>query len=199
MTNTTPDTQKYRNQLKLNLLKICPDLNLFELEELTQKTSLKIIDKNEIFIKADSYSDSIYFIVQGMVRVYYEKEGKEITNVLLTEGDVIAGSYSYITGGKNFSNYQALEYTLALCISNQELEELYQKYHSIERLGRKIVERYYASFMKKTYDVLFLSTEERYNTFVQNNRALFNRISLKYIASYLGITQETLSRLRSKH
>lgn len=91
MTNTTPDTQKYRNQLKLNLLKICPDLNLFELEELTQKTSLKIIDKNEIFIKADSYSDSIYFIVQGMVRVYYEKEGKEITNVLLTEGDVIAG------------------------------------------------------------------------------------------------------------
>ncbi len=198
MTNTASDIQKFRNQLKQDLLKICPNLNLNELEELVQKTKLKKIAKNEIFIKVDSYSDSVYFIIQGMIRVFYEKEGKEITNILLTEGDVIAGSYSYITGGRNFSNYQALEYTLVLYISNYELEELYKKYHSIERLGRVIVEQYYASFMKKTYDVLFLSAEERYNTFVTNHRELFNRISLKYIASYLGISQETLSRLRAK-
>ncbi len=198
MKEAISDIQKYRNQLKENLLQICPNLNLEELEELAQKTTLMKIAKKEIFIKTESYSDKIYFIIKGMVRVFYEKENKEITSVLLVEGGVLAGSYSYITGDKNFCNYQALEDTTVLWLSNNELEILYKKYHSIERLGRVIIEKYYASFMKKSYDVLFLSAEERYNTFVINHRELFNRISLKYIASYLGISQETLSRLRAK-
>jgi hypothetical protein len=53
--------------------------------------------------------------------------------------------------------------------------------------------------MKKTFDVLFLSAEERYHLFIKDNNDLLNRIPLRYIASFLGITQETLSRLRAKH
>ena len=194
-------TQKieiYRNLLKKDLLRICPSLNANELELLAQKTTLAQFSKNEIIINAGSYSDKVYFIIKGMVRIFYVKENKEITNVLLAESSVLAGSYSFITGNKNFSTYQAIEKTIALYITNEDLEELYQKHHSIEHLGRLIIEQYYAKFMKKTYDILFLSAEERYTTFVNNHPELLNRIPLKYIASYLGIAQATLSRLRAK-
>ena len=68
----------------------------------------------------------------------------------------------------------------------------------MEHLGRVMIQAYYAAFIKKTYDVLSLSADDRYQLFVKENSGLLNRISLKYIASYLGITQETLSRLRAK-
>lgn len=198
MKPATHDIETYRNLLKKDLLRISPSLNANELELLAQKTTLAQFSKNEIIINAGSYSDKVYFIIKGMVRIFYVKENKEITNVLLAESSVLAGSYSFITGNKNFSTYQVIEKTITLYITNEDLEELYQKHHSIEHLGRLIIEQYYAKFMKKTYDILFLSAEERYTTFVNNHPELLNRIPLKYIASYLGIAQATLSRLRAK-
>ena len=79
------------------------------------------------------------------------------------------------------------------------LESFYTKYHTLEHLGRKIIEAYYGAFMKKTYDVLFLSAEERYQLFIKDHSDLLNRVPLKHIATFLGIQKETLSRLRSKY
>ena len=118
--------------------------------------------------------------------------------MFVCENEIAAGAYSIITGEKNFNNYEALENTITLCIEYNELEELYDKYHSLEHLGRLLVEKYYSNFMKKTHDVIFLSAEERYANFVREQAKLLNRVPLRFIASYLGIAQETLSRLRAK-
>jgi CRP-like cAMP-binding protein len=133
------------------------------------------------------------------VRIYYVKEEKEITNWFIQENMMFAATYSILTGQPNYSSYETLEETHVLKIKYAVLESFYTRYHSLEHMGRKLIQAYYGAFMKKTFDVLFLSAEERYHLFVKDHADLLNRVPLRYVASYLGITQETLSRLRSKH
>ena len=193
------DLNMQRNNLRNCLLQVAPNTNLDELNELVEQFTLHKFSKNELIYKAGGTSDTFYFIYKGLLRIYYTKEEKEITNLFVTENQMIMGAYNIITGNKNYSNYEAFEETYVLKINYDLLESFYLKYHSLEHLGRKLIELYYTTFMKKTYDVLFLSAEERYHIFLKENADLLNRIPLRFIASYLGIKQETLSRMRSKY
>ncbi len=193
------DLNMQRNNLRNCLLQVAPNTNLDELNELVEQFTLDKFSKNELIYKAGGTSDTFYFIYKGLLRIYYTKEEKEITNLFVTENQMIMGAYNIITGNKNYSNYEAFEETYVLKINYDLLESFYLKYHSLEHLGRKLIELYYTTFMKKTYDVLFLSAEERYHIFLKENADLLNRIPLRFIASYLGIKQETLSRMRSKY
>lgn len=198
MKNKDIDILEYKKKLKLHLLDICPTVVRDELKILIDKFTLKKFKKNELLIEAGTYSNKLFFIGRGIVRVFYFKEDKEITNALVKENEIIAGAYSIFTGEKSFNNYETLEASITLYIEYSELEKLYNKFHSLERLGRLLVQKYYATYIKKTHDVLFLSAEERYANFIRNHVELINRVSLRFIASYLGVAQETLSRLRSK-
>jgi CRP-like cAMP-binding protein len=198
MKKTTVKIEDARNLLKDYLLRLAPDTNLNELEELIVQFTEDKFPKKEIILEAGDFSDSVYFIYKGLVRIYYVKEDKEITNWFIKENMMFAATYTILTGEKNFTNYETLEDTYVLKIKYSVLEYYYEKYHSLEHLGRKIIEAYYGVFMKKTSDVLFLSAEERYHLFVKDHSDLLNRVPLRYIASFLGVTQETLSRLRAK-
>ncbi len=192
------DIDAYREQLKNNLLRIFPSVNQNQLTELCEQFEFHEFDKRDVILNAGEFSNTVYFVCKGLVRIYYTKEEKEITNWFIKENMMFAATYSILTGQNNYSNYEALEDTHVLQLDYNILEKYYTKYHSLEHLGRRIIELYYGSFMKKTYDVLFLSAEERYTLFLRDHEDLLNRVPLRYIASYLGITQETLSRLRSK-
>lgn len=191
--------EEFRIELLNYLLKLAPKTPVSELRELVDEFSTYKFPKKEIILEAGDFSDSVYFIYKGLVRIYYVKEDKEITNWFIKENMMFAATYTILTGEKNFTNYETLEDTYVLKIKYSVLEYYYEKYHSLEHLGRKIIEAYYGVFMKKTSDVLFLSAEERYHLFVKDHSDLLNRIPLRFVASYLGITQETLSRLRSKN
>ena len=199
MKNVPINMDEYRNRLRSYFLTIVPNTNASELNELIEEFSYHKFPKKEFIYAAGGTSDTLYFVLKGLIRVYYVKEDKEITNLLVTEGNIIVGAYNIITGEKNYSNYVAFEDTYVLKIKYSVLESYYMKYHSLEHFGRKLVEKYYTSFMKKTYEVLFLSAEERYQIFVKDHSELLKRVPLKHIAAYLGIKQETLSRLRAKY
>lgn len=189
----------YRQQLKLYFMKLSADTVQSELDELIQQFSYEVLPKKELLLEAGQSSDTVYFICKGLVRIYYVKEEKEITNWFIQENMMFAATYSILTGQPNYSSYETLEETHVLKIKYAVLESFYTRYHSLEHMGRKLIQAYYGAFMKKTFDVLFLSAEERYHLFVKGHADLLNRVPLRYVASYLGITQETLSRLRSKH
>lgn len=189
----------YRQQLKLYFMKLSADTVQSELDELIQQFSYEVLPKKELLLEAGQSSDTVYFICKGLVRIYYVKEEKEITNWFIQENMMFAATYSILTGQPNYSCYETLEETHVLKIKYAVLESFYTRYHSLEHMGRKLIQAYYGAFMKKTFDVLFLSAEERYHLFVKDHADLLNRVPLRYVASYLGITQETLSRLRSKH
>ena len=197
--NVNKQIDVYREQLKNYFLYLNPKCVPAELNELVNEFQLMAYPKHHILLKAGENSDMVYFICKGLLRNYYIKGNKEINHWITKEDMLLAAAYTLATGNKNFINYETLEDTYVLKIKYTTLESLYAKYHSLEYLGRRIVEVYYAAFMKMTFDILFLSAEERYSLFVKTHADLLNRVPLKYIASYLGISPETLSRLRSKH
>jgi CRP-like cAMP-binding protein len=181
------------------LLSIAPDTNKSELTALVNEFSYFEFSKKDVIIQNGDFSEAVYFVYEGLVRISYNKEEKEITNWFIKENMIFAATYSILTGKPNYSQYEAIEDTYVLKIKYSVLESYYKKYHSLEHLGRKLIEAYYSAFMKKTHDVLFLSAEERYHIFLKDHDDLLSRIPLRYVASYLGITQETLSRLRAKY
>lgn len=192
------DINTYRNLLKHTLLQLGPSPEE-EIDQLINLFGEINIPKKTNIIKPNDVTDNVYFIVHGIVRIYYVKENKEITNWFITENRFFAPVYHLFTGNPNPNFYEALEDTVAITARYNEMEKLYRQYHSLEHIGRRLIELYYADFLKQSYDLMFLSAEERYSTFIKKSPELINRIPLRFIASFLGITQETLSRLRAKH
>jgi len=199
MEKRRPKVEDFRYQLKRYYLTNAPNTNVKELNELIEEFQVEKIKKNQLIIPSGEVSDYIFYICKGMVRIYYNKEDKEITNWFIQENMLFTSTYAIATQLPNLYNYETIENTIVLKIKYERLESFYNKYHSIANLGRLLILKYYAQFMKKTYDILFLSAEERYSLFLEEHSDLVNRISLRYIASYIGVSQETISRIRAKH
>lgn len=159
---------------------------------------LKKYKKKELIISDTENIDKVCYIVDGLVRIYYHRENKEITNWFIEENGVFMPVYHILTGNPNNNNYEALKTTILLETSYSKLEKIYAFHPQLQLLGRKMVESYYAMFLAHSHNVLFLSAEERYMSFIEKKSDLLNIVALKHIASYLGISQETLSRIRAK-
>ncbi len=198
MQKPTKNIEVYQEQLKKIIQQIA-DIKPENLDEFVKAFELEFIPKKTFILREGEYSEETRFVIKGIVRIYYVREEKEITNWFISENMFFAAVYAILTGERNYNYYETLEDTICLKLNYRKLEEFYAKNHCMEHFGRKLIENYYSLFMKKSYEVLFLSAEERYHTFVKERGDLLNRIPLRYISSYLGITQETLSRLRAKH
>jgi CRP-like cAMP-binding protein len=191
------DIEVYRNILK-DELKSISFVDDEQLNEFVSLFYLKEFKRKSIVILPKTEEKSLYFIISGLVRSYYIIDDKEIIADFIEEKSLFTNTYSIITGVPSIDYYEAMEDTVCLMADFQKLESLFQKNHSLERLARKIVEKYYSQFLIENYNKLFLSAEERLEIFTKERRALLERVSLKNVASYLGITPETLSRLRAQ-
>lgn len=198
MSSNLDNINVFRAQLKSTLLQLGPAPEE-ELEAFVQLFHEVRIPKKSHIIRPGDETDSVYYVIRGIIRIYYEKENKEITNWFISEGRFFAPVYHLFTGKPNPNYYEALEETTAITASYREMEKMYTRYHALEHIGRKLIEMYYADFLRQSYNILFLSADERYLNFLKNNPALISRVPLRFIASYLGLTQETLSRLRARH
>ena len=140
---------------------------------------------------------TIYFIKRGVARIYYFKEDIEITECFAFENSIIARVESLFTEKPSRKAIQMIEDSELIAIDSSKLFALYDSFPSIERLFRKIFESAYVDTVNRVESIQFNSVEERYNTLLKENPSVLQRVPLKYIASYLGITQVSLSRIRS--
>ena len=141
---------------------------------------------------------TIYFIKSGVARIYYYKDGVDITESFSFEGDIIARVESLFTGNPSQKAIQVLEDTEIIAINANQLFSLYDFHPQIERLFRLIFEAGYVETVKRIESIQFHTAEERYQALLQKPN-LLQRIPLKHIASFLGITQVSLSRIRATH
>ena len=139
---------------------------------------------------------TIYFINKGIARIYYFKDGIDVTENFFFENSIIARVESLFTGKPSRKAIQVLEDAEITGINANLLFKLYDSFPEIERLFRKIFEAAYVETVHRIEGIQFHTAEERYKALLQEAPDILKRVPLKYIASYLGITQVSLSRIR---
>jgi len=140
----------------------------------------------------------LYFLQQGCLRGFYNLEGKEITHWFGFENDFVTSFHSFTTQQPAIENIQLMEGAVLWAISKDTLTRLLNEYRDIERLVRIAYEKYYIRLEERFVNAQFRTATERYEALLLRAPHIVERVSLGYIASYLGISQETLSRIRSR-
>lgn len=154
--------------------------------------------KNEYVFKEGKTCNYLYFINSGLMRSYYFTEHKEVTNWLAAEGDLCTSYYSFISRKPSYETIQCLENCVVEAVSYSILNEVYHLFPETERAGRLILEEYYSRLEERMISIQFKSARERYQLLYKTRPEVVHRAPLGYIASYLGMTQETLSRIRAE-
>lgn len=160
-----------------------------------QKTELP---KGAFIITEGKVCNQVYFLEQGCLRGFYNLDGKEISYWFAFENSFVTSFFSFISRKPGMENIQTIEDCTLWAISFEDLQQLYDKHKDIERLGRIMHERYYVMLEERFVNNHFKEARERYENLMSQSPHILQRVPLGYVASYLGITQETLSRIRNK-
>jgi CRP-like cAMP-binding protein len=160
-------------------------------------TYLKL-NKDEVMIREGQIEDKIYFIIKGAVRVYVHHDGKEICTNFRFDNQFTSSITSFLTRRPSQYWLRTQAPSEFLVFSHTELYWLYENFVEINTLGRVVMEVLLIDKRQRELDFLTLSAEERYLKLVEEHPTYVQSIPLKYLASFLGITPESLSRIRAK-
>jgi CRP-like cAMP-binding protein len=164
----------------------------------SQKVEAFTFAKNEMVLKAGQHCEHVYFVNKGLGRFTMLIENKEKTISLIGANELAVEVYSFYSGMPCISNFEALTELELLGISRANLEELYNTSKNWERFGRIIAQFGVVDQVMQKIDMALKTPEARYKELIEKKPYLLNEVSLGIIASYLGITQETLSRIRGR-
>jgi CRP-like cAMP-binding protein len=168
-------------------------------EDIIKNSEVLEVPKKTNLLKSGDKSNAIYFIITGTARIYYlDKDGKESNTWFLFENELLISVYSFYTGNSSFEYIETLDDCKLISLKRELLNYLYNKYMEFNFVGRKLTEYYYMRNELQANELRMLSAKERYERLLERNPALFQRVSLSHIASYLGISRETLSRIRKR-
>ena len=166
-------------------------------EAIADISNIETIKKNKDLQPIGHTCKTIYFINKGVARIYYHKDGIDITEGFYFENNTIARVESLFTGKPSRKAIQILEDAEVVAIDAKALFKLYDSLPEIERLFRKIFEAGHVDTVNRIEGIQFHSAEERYKALLHEAPDVLKKVPLKYVASYLGITQVSLSRIRA--
>ena len=169
-----------------------------EKEALLPFLTVTRITKNKFLQEIGYTCKTIYFMNSGLARIFYYKDEHEVTELFAQEGEIIVRVESLFTGQPSRNGIHILEDSEIIGINASGLFQLYDTHHGIERLFRKVFEAEHLQTVLRLESLQFHSAEERYEILLKETPNLIKRVPLKFIASYLGITQTSLSRIRGK-
>jgi len=154
--------------------------------------------KNKFLVSPLDRNKYLFLIVKGIVRGFVKDGATEITTWIAKEDEVVGTIRNLWVEGETEEYLQALEDVDLIAIPHVLSEYLYENYTEANIVGRKMMELYYRSAEERAYLCRISSAEKRYKRFLVSFPDFINRVSLKYIASFLGVRLETLSRIRAK-
>lgn len=139
-----------------------------------------------------------YFIQKGLFRIYFIKDGKEISEYFQSEGEWSNSPRSFRTRQLDIYYIDAIEDTEALCLNVNDLMYLFENFPEMERYARLSMGTVFGHFMERITSMRFTAANEKYKHFIKTYYDIHHRIPLGMVASYLGMTSETLSRIRAE-
>lgn len=177
----------------LNDIYPIPDATRIKLKSQMEELSLP---KNTILMRANRVEDSVYFVKRGIVRAYSDHENGEITFWFGEEGETVLSMRSYVEDQKSYESIELLEDCELYKIGVQQLRQLYREDIQVANWGRKLAEKELLKIESRMISRELLSATQRYADLIAHRPSLLLRVPLKYLASYLGVTQVSLSRIR---
>lgn len=166
-------------------------------QELISNSEINTYRRGEIVVREGQFSKKAYFIVKGCARAYYLKDGKDISDWFTFENEFMASITSFFSNESSPHYIEFVEDATVIEFSKDTSNALCEKYHDFERLISKVVTQTMLGLCERLYTIQFNKAEDRYKHLLEIYPTITNRIPLTHIASYLGITLETLSRIRN--
>lgn len=167
-------------------------------EELTKRITFKSFAKGEMLHSADRVCTKSYFIQKGLLRIYFLKEGREISEYFSCEGDWTNSPRSFIQHKLDLYYIDAIEQTDVYILEVHDLMFLFNNFPEMERYARLSMGSTFGYLIERITSMRFTTAKEKYAHFCEVYKGIYHRIPLGMVASYLGITQETLSRIRAE-
>jgi CRP-like cAMP-binding protein len=153
-------------------------------------------DRKESILGINQKCKGIYYIIEGLFRIFTVKEGNEVNTEFMSENEFFTDYESLMTDSNCKCFVESIEKTRVLYLPYDKLLEGYDKSHMLERLGRLMVERAFSTHIARSNVTSNLKTEQKYFEFESQFPAMARRVPLKHLASYFGVTPESLSRIR---
>ncbi len=172
------------------------DFSQSELSAIKDFIKIKHLKKNEIFIDEGEIAKYIAFTNKGYLRVYYNHDGDEITRDITPLHSFATALPSFVSETPSFEIVRAITDCELVIIHKKDLEYLYSHYPNWERFGRKIIEEMFVESQRRVYSFITETAEDRYRMLMKQYPDMIREVPLKYIADFIGIKLQSLSRLR---
>jgi len=166
-------------------------------EEFIANSKISTFKKGQIVVREGQFSKKGYLILQGCSRAYYLKDGKDISDWFTFENQIMASIVSFFSKEPSPHYVEFIEDSTVIEFTKDTVDILTDKYRDFERFINKVVTETMLGLCERLYTIQFNKAEERYKHLLTIYPDITNRIPLTHIASYLGITLETLSRIRN--
>ena len=166
--------------------------------EIASRFEERRFSKNEVVLKEGKVCDDYLFLVKGFMRSFaHDTEGNEVTTNFYAPGSVVFEVSSFFHRTKSKENIVALTDSECLRINYEQLNDLFHSLPEFREFGRSVLVRGFTALKSRMLSMITETADERYAQLLQNNPEIFQYAPLKTIASYLGVTDSSLSRIRA--
>lgn len=169
-----------------------------QLERLAAEFQLKQLDKDSFLATTGNLCDQLSFIKKGHLRIFEYVDGREITQWISSTGDFITDLGSLVFGRPARRNIQALTDCELYTIGKDRYRNLHQLIPQWPEIEKLFITKCFITLEDRVFGFLSMSAEQRYEDFFKYKKELFNQVPLHYLASMMGMSPETLSRIRKK-
>lgn len=165
-------------------------------EALIQRLVPIALPKKSYLLRKGQVCKYISFVSKGLVRCFYLREEREISSWFMKEGDVIISVESFFKQQPSYESIQVLEDSELLSLRYEDLQQIYRDFPEFNFVGRVLTEKYYTLSEQRLYSLRMQRASERYAHLMEHYPDIIRRVPSTYISTYLGITLETLSRIK---
>ncbi|MFN8776786.1 MAG: Crp/Fnr family transcriptional regulator [Flavobacteriales bacterium] len=173
-------------------------LNDEEWEAFSAGLRRREIRKKSYLLEAGQDCSFIAFVEEGTFRFYHQIDGEEKITAFFFQHDFVTNYRSFLTGEPSSHHIEALTDSAVWSIQRDYLFGLYDRFPKLDRLGRYVAENLYLRVASRLDTFLYYTPAERYEALVQRNSRLLQEVPQYMLASYLGVTAESLSRIRAR-
>ncbi|WP_299249044.1 Crp/Fnr family transcriptional regulator [uncultured Cytophaga sp.] len=151
-----------------------------------------------VLIKDNTHTDKLYFIKKGSVRVFYKKGNKEVTAELFLDNKIFTSAESFLFNESSIYIFETMEDSILKYVTKESFDAFLKKSENSKDFFYQTLLKQSIGHIRSTVDLLKYKPEERYRRFILQEPNIINRIPLNIIASYLGITNVSLSRIKNR-